>query len=530
MSGKPIHVLLVEDNPGDARLVCEMLDGDSPEPGALLSESGEVEFELECVTRLSDGLQRLSAGGIDVVLLDLSLPDSMGLDTFARAQAHVPQVPIVVLTARGNEALAGTAVRAGAQDFLSKGQIDENLLVRTICHAIERKQAEMALRRYAERLKILHEIDRAILSVQSPAAIAQVALHHVQQLVPCQRATVVAFDFEAGEAIIIADSVDGEHRQGDNVRFSLARYEIAQEFRQGQMRLIEDMLSFSRSSPADQILSGNEICSYVNVPLMAQGELIGSLNLGARELAAFDPEHLDIAREVADLLAITIQQARLHEQVQRYAAELEQRVVARTAELRASFVKLQRIMEETVNALVSATEKRDPYTAGHQQRVAHLAGAIAREMGLSEEQIEGIRVAGALHDIGKIYVPAEILNKPGRLAEIEFTIIKTHPQVSYDIIKEIEFPWPVAQTVLQHHERMNGSGYPQGLTGEDIALEARILAVADVVEAMASHRPYRPILGLDEALDEISQNKDSFYDPQVVDACLALFAGGFRLE
>lgn len=200
-------------------------------------------------------------------------------------------------------------------------------------------------------------------------------------------------------------------------------------------------------------------------------------------------------------------------------------------ELKQSFEKLQRSLEGTVYALASTADKRDPYTAGHQQGVTRLACAIAKEMGLPEEQIEGIRMAGLIHDIGKIYVPAEILSKPGTLSETEMNLIKTHPQVGYDILKTVEFRWPIAQIVLQHQERMNGSGYPQGLSGKEILLEARILAVADVVEAMASHRPYRPARGIDKALEEISQNRGVLYDPEAVDACLRLFTKkGFKFE
>ena len=155
--------------------------------------------------------------------------------------------------------------------------------------------------------------------------------------------------------------------------------------------------------------------------------------------------------------------------------------------------------------------------------MTNLARTIAKEMKLSKDQIDGIRTAGTIHDLGKIGVPAEILNKPVRLTDIEFNLIKIHPLVGYNILKQIEFPWPVAEIVLQHHERLNGSGYPRGLSDEDILLEAKILGVADVVEAMASHRPYRPALGIDEALEEISQNKGVLYDPQVVDTCLKVF-------
>jgi PAS domain S-box-containing protein/putative nucleotidyltransferase with HDIG domain len=188
-----------------------------------------------------------------------------------------------------------------------------------------------------------------------------------------------------------------------------------------------------------------------------------------------------------------------------------------------SFKQLQKIFEETIDALILAIETRDLYTAGHQRRVTQLAGAIAKEMKLSKEQIDAIRTAGLIHDIGKISVPAEILGKPSKLNEIEMDLVKTHPQVGYDILKTIEFPWPVAKIILQHHERINGSGYPNGLKGKDILLEARILSVADVVEAMASYRPYREALGVDKALEEITQNRGMLYDPKVVDVCVKLF-------
>ncbi|MFQ5886811.1 MAG: HD-GYP domain-containing protein, partial [Anaerolineae bacterium] len=176
-------------------------------------------------------------------------------------------------------------------------------------------------------------------------------------------------------------------------------------------------------------------------------------------------------------------------------------------------------------------ETRDPYAASHQRHVANLARAIATEMDFSEKQIDLIRMAGAVHDLGKIAVPAGILNKPSRLTANECGMIQTHPEVGYAILKMIGFPWPVAQIVLQHHERMDGSGYSAGLSGEEILMEARILGVADVVEAMSSHRAYRPALGIDKALEEISGNRSVLYDPEVVDACLGLFTEkGFEFE
>jgi PAS domain S-box-containing protein/putative nucleotidyltransferase with HDIG domain len=195
-------------------------------------------------------------------------------------------------------------------------------------------------------------------------------------------------------------------------------------------------------------------------------------------------------------------------------------------QLKQSLEKLRRTLTQTASALASALEKRDPYTAGHQQRVALLACMIADEMGFSREQIEGIRVAGVLHDIGKIFVPSDILSKPGKLISFEMSLVQTHADVGYDILKEVEFPWPIAQIVLQHHEKLDGSGYPQGLKGEEILLEARIIAVADVMEAIASHRPYRPAHGIDVAIENIEDHRGTFYDADVVDACLKVFKDG----
>jgi PAS domain S-box-containing protein len=188
-----------------------------------------------------------------------------------------------------------------------------------------------------------------------------------------------------------------------------------------------------------------------------------------------------------------------------------------------SVERLRNSLVATIQAMAVTVETRDPYTAGHQRRVAALALSIAAEMDLTSEQIEGVHMAAVIHDIGKLSVPAEILSMPRRLTDIEFTLIKTHSQAGYSILKDIEFPWPVARMVFEHHERVDGSGYPQGLTGDNIIVESKVLAVADVVEAMASHRPYRPALGIDVALNEISKNRGKYYDPDVVDATLRLF-------
>jgi HD-GYP domain-containing protein (c-di-GMP phosphodiesterase class II) len=199
--------------------------------------------------------------------------------------------------------------------------------------------------------------------------------------------------------------------------------------------------------------------------------------------------------------------------------ELEDKITA----LEKTIANLRRALEGTIKTLTIASEVKDPYTAGHQRRVADLARAIAQEMDLPENVVDGIRMAGLIHDLGKISVPCEILGKPSKLNDLEFQLVKTHPEVGYALLKDVEFLWPVADIVLQHHERINGSGYPKRLKGPDIRIEAKIMAVADVVEAISSARPYRQELGLEVALEQISKNRGILYDEKAADACLRLF-------
>ena len=214
----------------------------------------------------------------------------------------------------------------------------------------------------------------------------------------------------------------------------------------------------------------------------------------------------------------------LEEGIDQYQLVLNQRELY-------SLKRATRTMEGIIFSFATLVEKRDPYTAGHQRRVASLAAAIGTRMGLDEERVFGLKMAGIVHDIGKIYVPQDFLNKPGRLSEAEFAIIKEHTVVGHEIFKSVEFDWPIDKVILQHHERLDGSGYPNGLKGDEILLEARITAVADVVDAMNSHRPYRPGLGMTAALGEIEEHRGVLYDPEAVDACLALIRNeGFEFE
>ncbi|MFC1495507.1 HD domain-containing phosphohydrolase [Thermodesulfobacteriota bacterium] len=225
------------------------------------------------------------------------------------------------------------------------------------------------------------------------------------------------------------------------------------------------------------------------------------------------------ASEVIINISNALRRRKLEMDSRVHLEELEDIVQKRTA-------KLQEALDGIIQVVAQTVESRDPYTAGHQRRVAELALKISEEMKCPKDQEKGIHTVGVIHDLGKISIPAEILSKPTLLTDIEYSLMKTHPQIGYDILKEIDFPWPVAEIIYQHHERIDGTGYPRGLKGGEILLEAKIIAVSDVVEAMASHRPYRPALGIAAGLDEILKNKGKLYAPDVVDACLEVFRKG----
>jgi len=275
--------------------------------------------------------------------------------------------------------------------------------------------------------------------------------------------------------------------------------------RTGEVQASQNLAADDRMAPWKLEAKKQGFASTVALPLKDSAGVFGVLTIYAAEMDAFTAEELKFLRELAEDLAYGI--TALRDRLERDAAVQHWRDG----------------LETTIGAIASTVEMRDPYTAGHQRRVAQLAVGIGQALGLSEHQVHGLYLAGVIHDVGKIQVPAEILNKPGKLSELEYQLIQAHAQAGYDIVKGVDFPWPIAQAVLQHHERLDGSGYPNGLKGDDIILEAKILAVADVIEAMMSHRPYRAALGLDKALAEIEQGKGRLYDPAAADACIRLF-------
>ncbi len=279
-------------------------------------------------------------------------------------------------------------------------------------------------------------------------------------------------------------------------------------------------------------MDGYEVCRQLKlnshtaeIPII----FVSALQDTEDKLMAFKSGGVDYITKPFQLEEV-LARVKAHLSLHRIQHELQTMVEDRTQELTTTLVTLNEsqkrysnILEQTIQAIALMIEKRDPYTAGHQARVSQLAVSIANEMNLDERIIEGLRLGGMVHDIGKVYIPSEILNRPGKLSEIEFSLIRTHSQVGHDIMANVAFPWPVAEMIYQHHERMNGNGYPCALKGEDILLEARILAVADVLESMSSHRPYRPALGIEKGIEEIQHGAGDYYDVNVVAACLRLF-------
>ncbi len=311
---------------------------------------------------------------------------------------------------------------------------------------------------------------------------------------------------------------------------------LQQDYRLGIAKRGANALEYAAKYHPDLILldimmpgmDGYEVCTRLkdnpdtrSIPLIFISGMTETVNkTKGFEVGAVDyitkPFH---TAEVKARVQTHIALAQMKSQLQSQNALLEKMVEKKT-------VELQEMLHGSICSMAMMVEIRDPYTAGHQQRVAQLACAIAKKMGLSAWIIEGIRIAGILHDVGKIRIPVSILNRTGKLLDAEMDILKIHPQISFEILKNIAFPWPCAQMVFQHHERMDGSGYPLGLRGGEILLESRILSVADVTEARSSFRPYRPAQGIEVALTELREHRGSLYDADVVDACLDLFAGG----
>ena len=379
------------------------------------------------------------------------------------------------------------------------------------------EQTEKELRRVSRALKALSSCNHTLIRARDTSAFLQEICRNIVEIGGYRLAWIGFAEHDEEKTVRPVAQFGYEEGYLDAVRITWADAERGRgptgtAVRTGRPVIAQDILTDPSYEPWRTEAVRRGYAASIALPLHGENRIVGSLNIYAADPDAFDEEEVKLLTELANDIAYGIG-----------ALEMRSKRDQAEAELKQSVERLKKVLNGTVFALTEVLQRRDPYTAGHQQRVAQLSSAIAREMGLSEDEIEGVRMAGLLHDIGKIYVPSDILSRPGQMTNLETDMIETHAQVGYDILKTIEFPWPVVQAVLQHQERLDGSGYPAGLSGDRIILEARILAVADVVEAMSSHRPYRPTLGMDKALKEISDYRGIRYDADVVDACLRLF-------
>ncbi len=449
-----------------------LLIDDNPGDRILIMREMSREFpdlRVEQIAEPEDLARALEAGNFDLAITDYRLHWTDGLAVLRAIKTRWPDRPVVMFTATGTQEVAVEAMKAGLSDYVIKAPKHFARLPAAVRSALEKVRERQARREAESRYRCLFDRVPVGLYRTTPEG----------RILDANLAMVQMLGYPGRESLLVANAAD--------------LYVDPEDRREWQA-------------------------------LMEPQGIVRDFEVRFRRRDGTIIWMRDSSRAVQD-----------HEgQVRYYEGSLEEITERKRAEeeLRESYAKLQRALEVTIHTLVSAIEMRDPYTAGHQRRVTQLTCAIAKEMGLPKERIEGLRMAGLIHDIGKINIPAEILSKPGRLTELESGLIQAHVRVGGDVLNgTTEFPWPVAEIVLQHHERLDGSGYPASLLREDILLEAKILAVADVVEAMASHRPYRSARGIDQALEEISQNKDVLYDADVVDTCLRLFSEkGFEFE
>ncbi len=505
---KQIRVLMLEDTDTDAELAEYEL------------RKAGIDFVTHRADRREGVIEALETFHPDVVLSDYHLPDFSGREALEIVQRNYPDVPVIMVTGALPDIEAVELIHAGAKDYVLKDR--RARLVPAIQRALAsveevkaRKQAEKSLLRLNLTLRALSAGNHALVHAKDEQELLQdmcravtetgFALAWVGYAMRDEKKSVVPMSM-SGKGVGFVEGLDiswGDTPQGQDTTGMAVRH--------GATQICHDIQADAHMLPWREVAEKYGFASSIALPLKIDGTVIGALTLYAAEAHVFDAAQVQLLEEMADDLAFGIANLRMRQELDE-AIQQRQRYAD---ELRAS-------MEDALQAISATLEARDPYTAGHQRRVARLARAIAEELGLESEQMHGIHLAGIVHDIGKIHVPAEILSKPGRLNDFEYGLIKLHPQSGHEILKGISFPWPIAQAVLQHHERLNGSGYPQGLSGDNILLEARILAVADVIDAMASHRPYREGLGLEAALHELRSNSGILFDAEVVAACIRL--------
>jgi response regulator RpfG family c-di-GMP phosphodiesterase len=486
----PPAILVVDDNPSNLHLMSGVLR----EGGYTVRAVPDGKLALEAVRKRPP----------DLILLDIKMPDMDGFEVCRRLKADPASrdIPVIFLSAlhESKDKLNGFAV--GAVDYITKPFVAEEVLVRVRTHLTLRELQLRLERKVGERtraLRTLSAANRAVVHAQNPAELlALMSLAIVEQggyhavWIGCAGDTAYSYSRDGAE-----DRSDCEHAA-----------------RAMPMPDAPALFVTRRHATQNIIgpLDGEGSCdSEIVLALPLQGE-----NLPCDVLVVFAGDGKDFsAADDVDLL---------HEMSGDLGYGL-QTLQAQEENLKNRYA-LERSLEQTIEAIAATIEVRDPYTAGHQRRTTRIAVAIGQEMGLDADRLKGLQVAGTIHDIGKISVPVEILSRPGKLSDLEFNVIKHHSEAGHDIVQGIDFPWPVAQIIRQHHERMDGAGYPDGLRGEAILLESRILAVADVVEAISSHRPYRPGLGVGVAIEELKRQRGGSYDADAVDSALRLYESG----
>jgi len=375
----------------------------------------------------------------------------------------------------------------------------------------ERKQSEISLNRANRALKTLSACNMALVRAKNESELLQTVTNVIVEQAGYNLAAVVYAEENPQKSITLIAGAGikmTNHDWANDLTWDdtpKGQLPVAHAIRSGKTQVCHNIAcSIGVQLWKDTALSEGYL-SNIAIPLSNANKSLGALCIYSSEENAFNEEEILLLEELANDLTYGILNLRTHALQKQHA------------------LLLRESLEQSIQTIAATVEARDPYTAGHQHRVSQLATAIAREMQLSEEHIQGIHLASIIHDLGKIHIPAEILSKPGKLNKIEFMLIQTHPEEGYNILKDVKFPWPIADIILQHHEKIDGTGYPQGLKGDEILLEAKIICVADVVEAMSSHRPYRASLGIEPALEEIRRGRGSAYDPLVVDTCLKLF-------
>jgi len=471
-------ILAIDDKMDNLITLSALLKNLMPDCAVITAQSGR------------GGIEKARAELPDAILLDVKMPDMDGFETCRRLKSgertrHIPVIMITAIRTDPQSRIKGLEI--GADAFLAK-PIDEYELVSQVRVALRIKNAEDALREEKDSLERKVQ-ERTVALRESEKLFRSLFENMLNGFAYCQM------------------HFDDNDRPCDFTYLSVNR--------------AFETLTGLRNVAGEKV-------SYVIPGIRAtDGEL---LEIYGRVSRTGNPERFEIFVQALEMwFSVSVYSPEKEFFVAVFDVITERKQAEQ--KLNETLESLRRAVSATIQVMVSAVETRDPYTAGHQVRSSHLASAIAAEMGLSQDQTNGIRFAGSIHDIGKLSIPAEILSKPTKLSEIEFSLIKEHSRRGYEILKDVESPWPLAEIIYQHHERMNGSGYPRNLQGEEICLEARILAVADVVESMASHRPYRAGLGIDAALAEIENNRGILYDQAVVDSCLKLFRQkGFQLD